>query len=255
MAKRGRPCGFDREQALRRALDVFWEAGYEGATMAALKEAMGGICAPSMYAAYGSKEALFRSAVELYLSQECQLSKGAFALPTARESIAALLESAAVSYTTEGKPRGCWSTSARPISRRPTKASKTTCAITGGAPRACCASVSHEAWPTATCRPEPISTRSPVSTAACSRACRSRPATAPAASSCWPSAAARWRPGIPCWRSRLPDATAPLDWKKPMDSPWAKTITRDIELIQTPGEVLPRVSRALAIARCRLEPS
>lgn len=76
MAKRGRPCGFDREQALRRALDVFWEAGYEGATMAALKEAMGGICAPSMYAAYGSKEALFRSAVELYLSQECQLSKG-----------------------------------------------------------------------------------------------------------------------------------------------------------------------------------
>lgn len=97
----------DREQALRRALDVFWEAGYEGATMAALKEAMGGICAPSMYAAYGSKEALFRSAVELYLSQECQLSKGAFALPTARESIAALLESAAVSYTTEGKPRGC----------------------------------------------------------------------------------------------------------------------------------------------------
>lgn len=107
MAKRGRPCGFDREQALRRALDVFWEVGYEGATMAALKEAMGGICAPSMYAAYGSKEALFRSAVELYLSQECQLSKGAFALPTARESIAALLESAAVSYTTEGKPRGC----------------------------------------------------------------------------------------------------------------------------------------------------
>ncbi|RQB27892.1 TetR/AcrR family transcriptional regulator [Pseudomonas aeruginosa] len=107
MAKRGRPCGFDREQALRRALDVFWEAGYEGATMAALKEAMGGICAPSMYAAYGSKEALFRSAVELYLSQECQLSKGAFALPTARESIAALLESAAVGYTTEGKPRGC----------------------------------------------------------------------------------------------------------------------------------------------------
>lgn len=107
MAKRGRPCGFDREQALRRALDVFWEAGYEGVTMAALKEAMGGICAPSMYAAYGSKEALFRSAVELYLSQECQLSKGAFALPTARESIAALLESAAVSYTTEGKLRGC----------------------------------------------------------------------------------------------------------------------------------------------------
>lgn len=86
---------------------MFWEAGYEGVTMAALKEAMGGICAPSMYAAYGSKEALFRSAVELYLSQECQLSKGAFALPTARESIAALLESAAVSYTTEGKPRGC----------------------------------------------------------------------------------------------------------------------------------------------------
>lgn len=253
MAKRGRPCGFDREQALRRALDVFWEAGYEGVTMAALKEAMGGICAPSMYAAYGSKEALFRSAVELYLSQECQLSKGAFALPTARESIAALLESAAVSYTTEGKPRGCLVDLSTTNFSPANKGVEDYLRDHRRRAARCCASVSHEAWPTATCRPEPISTRSPVSTAACSRACRSRPATAPAASSCWPSAAARWRPGIPCWRSRPPDATARLDWKKPMDSPWAKTITRDIELIQTPGEVLPRVSRAPAIARCRLE--
>lgn len=136
MAKRGRPCGFDREQALRRALDVFWEAGYEGATMAALKEAMGGICAPSMYAAYGSKEALFRSAVELYLSQECQLSRAPSPCRR-RASRSPRCWKAPPSATPRKASRAvAWSTSARPISRRPTKASKTTCAITGGAPRA-----------------------------------------------------------------------------------------------------------------------
>ncbi len=253
MAKRGRPCGFDREQALRRALDVFWEAGYEGATMAALKEAMGGICAPSMYAAYGSKEALFRSAVELYLSQECQLSRAPSPCRR-RASRSPRCWKAPPSATPRKASRAvAWSTSARPISRRPTKASKTTCAITGGAPRACCASVSHEAWPTATCRPEPISTRltsfyssvlQGLSIQARDGASRQQLlAIGRCAMAAWDS----------CWRSRPPDATARLDWKKPMDSPWAKTITRDIELIQTPGEVLPRVSRAPAIARCRLE--
>jgi AcrR family transcriptional regulator len=55
MATRGRPRTFDRDDALRRAMTVFWARGYEGATLDELKEAMGGITSPSFYAAFGSK--------------------------------------------------------------------------------------------------------------------------------------------------------------------------------------------------------
>src|SRR5688500_4521224 len=92
MAKRGRPRSFDRNEALRRAMHIFWEAGYEGATLLDLQEAMGGITAPSFYAAFGSKEELFREVVELF--RETEGAKIAHALAegaTARDSIMALL--------------------------------------------------------------------------------------------------------------------------------------------------------------------
>ena len=59
MAARGRPRTFDREDALRRAMEVFWEHGYEGASMTELTAAMG-INSPSLYAAFGCKEQLLR---------------------------------------------------------------------------------------------------------------------------------------------------------------------------------------------------
>ncbi len=62
---RGRPRAFDREAAVVRAMEVFWAQGYEGASMPLLTEAMG-ISAQSLYAAYGSKEALYREAMERY---------------------------------------------------------------------------------------------------------------------------------------------------------------------------------------------
>lgn len=62
---RGRPRGFDVETALDRAVEVFWEKGYEGADLDALTHAMG-INRPSLYAAYGDKRALFFKAVERY---------------------------------------------------------------------------------------------------------------------------------------------------------------------------------------------
>lgn len=108
MAKRGRPRSFDRDQALCEAQQLFWARGYEGVTLADLQSAMGGITAPSFYAAFGSKEALFREVVDLHRRTEGRapaeaLGGGA----TAREGIEAMLRSAAESFSQPGKPSGC----------------------------------------------------------------------------------------------------------------------------------------------------
>jgi AcrR family transcriptional regulator len=109
MTQRGRPRSFDRQAALRQAMQVFWALGYEGATLNELQEAMGGIAPPSFYAAFGSKEDLFREAVELY-SQTLgtpmmkALDDGA----TASASIRALLDAAVEAFCKPGLPRGCF---------------------------------------------------------------------------------------------------------------------------------------------------
>lgn len=107
MAARGRPRTFDRSDALRRAMEVFWEHGYEGTSIAALTAAMQ-INSPSLYAAFGSKEALFREAVAHY---DATLGATAAAdlreRPTAREAIAAVLRHHAVVFCEPDNPRGC----------------------------------------------------------------------------------------------------------------------------------------------------
>lgn len=108
MARRGRPRSFDREVALRRAMEVFWALGYEGATLTGLQEAMCGITAPSFYAAFGSKEDLFREAVELYSKTlGVPMMKALAEEPTARASLEALLQAAVEAFCRPGKPRGC----------------------------------------------------------------------------------------------------------------------------------------------------
>src|SRR4051812_12815037 len=62
---RGRPLSFDRAAALERAMHVFWERGYEAASIADLTAAMG-ITPPSLYTAFGDKEHLFLEAIEAY---------------------------------------------------------------------------------------------------------------------------------------------------------------------------------------------
>ena len=108
MAKRGRPRSFDRQEALCRARDVFWALGYEGATLTDLQEAMGGISAPSFYAAFGSKEQLFREVVEYYCKSEgAPTIRALTETPTARASIQAMLEAVVEFLCQPGKPRGC----------------------------------------------------------------------------------------------------------------------------------------------------
>ncbi|MGK8512371.1 TetR/AcrR family transcriptional regulator [Nocardia asiatica] len=107
MAERGRPRAFDRAEALRRAMEVFWEHGYEGASMSDLTAAMG-INSPSVYAAFGGKEALFRAAIELYGRTDGGYTDRALREePTARASIEAMLRDNAAAYTEENKPHGC----------------------------------------------------------------------------------------------------------------------------------------------------
>src|SRR2546423_11225697 len=79
----GRPRGFDADQALERALEVFWRQGYEGATLTALTEAMC-ITRTSMYAAYCNKEKLFRKPLERYTLAPASYGVRALETSTAR---------------------------------------------------------------------------------------------------------------------------------------------------------------------------
>jgi AcrR family transcriptional regulator len=106
MASRGRPRSFDREQALERLMEVFWSKGYEGTQLTDLMSAIG-VGAPSFYAAFGSKEAAFMEAVDLYIATVGSRSMQPLqAAPTAREGIRGMLEGS-VEVAVSTKPGGC----------------------------------------------------------------------------------------------------------------------------------------------------
>ena len=107
MASRGRPRSFDRAAALRQAMAVFWQRGYEGTSLADLTAAMG-INRPSLYAAFGCKEALFLEAVALYETEEGIATTRALQdEPTARAAIEAMLRRNADAYAAPETPAGC----------------------------------------------------------------------------------------------------------------------------------------------------
>jgi len=105
-AVKGRPREFDAEEALTAALRVFWSKGYEGASMAELTEAMG-ITKPSLYAAFGNKEALFRRALDLYEREKLDYMGKALEAPTAREVAERLLHGALEIQLSTCDPKGC----------------------------------------------------------------------------------------------------------------------------------------------------
>lgn len=104
---RGRPLSFDRDAALEKAMHVFWERGYESASIAELTAAMG-ITPPSLYAAFGDKEGLFLEAIERYALGPGGIGTRAMAAePTARGAIERLLLDAAEELTRPCHPKGC----------------------------------------------------------------------------------------------------------------------------------------------------
>ncbi|WP_292397958.1 TetR/AcrR family transcriptional regulator, partial [Mesorhizobium sp.] len=97
----------DRTAALRRAMEVFWVKGYEGASISDLTAAMG-INSPSLYAAFGCKEALFLEAVELYTQVEgTDIWSALEKAPTARQAVERFLRRTAKAYSQTDRPQGC----------------------------------------------------------------------------------------------------------------------------------------------------
>ncbi|WP_159713736.1 TetR/AcrR family transcriptional regulator [Geminicoccus flavidas] len=104
--KGGRPRKFVREEALDRALALFWERGYEATSMADLAAAMG-MHSPSIYAAFGSKEDLFREAAARYEQRfASRLNQLLEEAPTAVSAIRAFFAEAIETYVECA--RGCF---------------------------------------------------------------------------------------------------------------------------------------------------
>src|ERR1700753_847906 len=107
-SKMRRPRGFDTIAALDAAMRVFWEKGYEGATLRNLESAMR-INRSSMWTAFGTKEELFKKAFERYINIYQGYIREALEKPTIREVIESALRRTVDFLSTPGYPKGCLS--------------------------------------------------------------------------------------------------------------------------------------------------
>jgi AcrR family transcriptional regulator len=107
MAQMGRPRQFDRDAALTKAMHLFWQNGYDSTSLSQLKAELG-ISAPSFYAAFGSKEALFQETVALYLKSHGAVMECLWdtQLPP-RDAIELALRDSARMQVEAGHPKGC----------------------------------------------------------------------------------------------------------------------------------------------------
>ncbi|MEY2540208.1 MAG: hypothetical protein QOG67_3948 [Verrucomicrobiota bacterium] len=105
-ARRGRPRAFDPDLALDRAMHVFWAKGYEGASLSDLTGAMR-INRPSLYAAFGNKEELFRKVLDRYLGGPVAFFGKALAAPKARGVVEEIFLGTARMSDDPTIPAGC----------------------------------------------------------------------------------------------------------------------------------------------------
>jgi AcrR family transcriptional regulator len=106
VASRGRPRAFDRDAALRTAMELFWRHGYEGTSVKMLTEALS-ITPTSLYAAFGAKDDLFDAAIELYDSPGTTPTDHGLAVAPTRQAIETVLRANADAYTDPATPGGC----------------------------------------------------------------------------------------------------------------------------------------------------
>ncbi len=106
---RGRPKQFDRDDALDKALQLFWRHGYEATSLADLVEATGAK-APTLYGEFGNKEGLFRAAAERYITKFAERGKALLANPDCSVAQAAedFMRDTAAMYTDKDLPSGCF---------------------------------------------------------------------------------------------------------------------------------------------------
>tara|TARA_R110000764_G_scaffold233912_1_gene327473 strand:+ start:479 stop:1108 length:630 start_codon:yes stop_codon:yes gene_type:complete len=109
MAQMGRPRTFDRDVAITQAMHLFWQHGYDATSLSQLKANIGGgITAPSFYAAFGSKQALFTEVMERYLATHGRVTESLFDTTLSpREAIELTLRRSAKMQCEAGHPKGC----------------------------------------------------------------------------------------------------------------------------------------------------
>lgn len=105
-ARMGRPREFDMESALDAVMRMFWTKGYEGTTLTDLTDATG-VSRPSLYSAFGNKEALFKKALDRYAREKLAFIDRAIDEPTAHAVARALLGGMLAMLTNKADPNGC----------------------------------------------------------------------------------------------------------------------------------------------------
>jgi AcrR family transcriptional regulator len=116
MARTGRPRAFARDAALTTGMHLFWEHGYEGVSLDQLRRAMGGISSASFYAAFGSKEALYREALCQYIGTHGRVVEPLHDTTLSpRDRLEQALRRSAEMQTGSSHPAGCMVTLSSPI--------------------------------------------------------------------------------------------------------------------------------------------
>jgi AcrR family transcriptional regulator len=112
---RGRPRTFDENEALERAIQVFWAKGYDGVTIDDLVASMG-VGRPSLYAIFGDKQALFLRCLRTYAEKKGARAAEALLTPAdVRDGVRGLLRYSVESATEKGSAWGCLMTCVAPL--------------------------------------------------------------------------------------------------------------------------------------------
>ena len=121
---RGRPRSFDPDDAIEKSMRVFWSKGYENTSIPDLTDAIG-INRPSLYAAFQSKENLFRLALDRYRQDGASYVNRALAKPSALKVFESLLFGVVELVTDPKRPGGClFVCGTPPIGRKKTEISR-----------------------------------------------------------------------------------------------------------------------------------